>query len=521
DTWWRPWCWDAQRDAESWLAERFGSDLLRSLEPTARRFGLRNRRFQIEQLRLTIPDAGYVVSVARDFTKARMGLIDDLDRPKYGADQWRWHRDTMACLDLPWSERALPGHGARVPVRISHFGPEPCDGVLTLACDELDATTSAPIRLRPGQASEPVTLDLRTGGLRRVRVRAELAGSHRAVASWDLWTVPAWNAHVEREVVVTDHLTAELIARLQAGARVLLLVGDRDDTLRSEGMWFLKGAPFAPAHPVHERLPRELLLDSVAFDLESGRVMPLGALRDEVDPILMFWETHDIRDVRFHLHAFDTRVGEGRLLATTLRLDGGGLPAYVKEQLLEHLESGPAPRRALSTATVDAMLAKLQERTIDLPVWRFRTDADDVGREQRWFAPGLDVGAAPWRDLQAGSHWENQAEDLRHYTGVAWYRIDVDVPEDWRGLDARAVFDGIDDSCHCWLNGELVGTFGDERTKTTIWLEQQVCELGRRLRLGERNTLVLRVVDHAGAGGLWKPARLTTGPVGGRGELLR
>ena len=43
-------------------------------------FGLRNRKFQIEQLRLTLPEAGYVVSVARDFPKARMGLFDDLDR---------------------------------------------------------------------------------------------------------------------------------------------------------------------------------------------------------------------------------------------------------------------------------------------------------------------------------------------------------------------------------------------------------------------------------------------------------
>ena len=94
------------------------------------------------------------------------------------------------------------------------------------------------------------------------------------------------------------------------------------------------------------------------------------------------------------------------------------------------------------------------------------------------------------------------------------------MPADWQGLDARIVFDGVDDSFHCWLNGELVGTFGDEATRTTIWLEQQVCELGRRLKPG-RNTITLRVVDHAGAGGLWKPVRLTTGPVGDFGGLLR
>ena len=78
--------------------------------------------------------------------------------------------------------------------------------------------------------------------------------------------------------------------------------------------------------------------------------------------------------------------------------------------------------------------------------------------------------------------------------------------------DARAVFEGVDDSFELWLNGEPAGAFGDAATKTTIWLERQTAELAQRLRPGARNTLVLRVVDHAGAGGLWKPAFLTTGP---------
>ena len=107
-----------------------------------------------------------------------------------------------------------------------------------------------------------------------------------------------------------------------------------------------------------------------------------------------------------------------------------------------------------------------------------------------------------------------------HYTGIAWYRIDVDVPDDWAGLDARAVFDGVDDSFTVWLDGARLGQFGDPATGTTVWLEQQVQPLGQRLTPG-RHTLVLRVVDHAGAGGLWKPARLTTGPTGAAADLLR
>jgi hypothetical protein len=55
------------------------------------------------------------------------------------------------------------------------------------------------------------------------------------------------------------------------------------------------------------------------------------------------------------------------------------------------------------------------------------------------------------------------------------------------------------------------GADPDERVRT-------VAGLGR-LRPG-RHTLVLRVVDHQGAGGPWRPAFLTTGPADARSRLL-
>ena len=122
--------------------------------------------------------------------------------------------------------------------------------------------------------------------------------------------------------------------------------------------------------------------------------------------------------------------------------------------------------------------------------------------------------------MRAGAHWENQAEDLRGYTGVAWYRIAVDVPAEWEGLAARLVLEGVDDSVTVWLDGEFVDRRGDPATRTTVWLEPQTIELGARLRPGRR-VLALRVVDHAGSGGLWRKAFLTTGPTGILRELRR
>ncbi|MCA8951106.1 MAG: hypothetical protein KDE27_16490, partial [Planctomycetes bacterium] len=523
-SWWRPLCWDSQAEVEPWLAAEFGQATVDSLLPESLAFGLRNRKFQIEQLRLSIPDAGYVVSVARDFAKARMGLYDDQDRLKWNAADWAWHRDTMLCLVTDGPSRAVgPPFDDRVGVRVSHFGRGPLDGELRLWCEDPKLETRVPVRLAPGTTSEEFELRIECDrdAPTRLRVHAALSGSHPASNAWDLWWTPLADDPAD-DVVVAERLTPELLAELEHGARVLLLAGDRPGSARTEPLWFLRGAPFAPPHPLRERVPPELLLELSSFDLESGRVMPWQPWRDEVDPILAFWDTHDIAETRLWLHAFETRVGEGRLLATTLRLREsgsiGGIGTWLESALRHHLTSGAAPQRALSAATIAALRQKLNEKKLDLPVWRFRTDPENNGRTANWQDPALDVTTAAWRDLKAGSHWENQGDDLKHYTGVAWYRVDVDIPADWQGLPARCVFDGVDDSFDFWLDGEHRGTFGDEVRRVTIWLETQVAELGP-LTPG-RHTLVLRVVDHAGAGGLWKPVWLTTGPVGDKSRLL-
>jgi hypothetical protein len=523
--WWRPDCWTAQQAAEAWLTRQFGAETLASLRPESLAFALRNRKFQIERLRVSMPDAGYVVSVARDFAKARMGLDDDFGQPKWTPQDWAFHGDTMLCLDASWDGRSVPG-GAAIPgVQVAHFGAEELRGEVSLWLDDDEAhAVVMPIRAAAGSVPPRIASAL-VAPLgerpRRMRLHARLSGSHVASNSWDLWIVPTPPAAIDSGIEFTDRLSPGLLDRLEAGARVVVSCGDRPDSPRTEALWFLRGAPFAPRHPIHERLPAAMLLELSSFDLESGRVLPLAAWRDELDPFLAFWETHDIPEVRLHALAAETMVGKGRLLLTTLRLDAtpNGLGQHVRRELAEHLRHGPAPRRTLSPTTIATLRAKWNAQKIELPTWRFRTDPDDAGTKASWFAPTTDTAAAPWRDLRAGSHWENQGEDLKHFTGVAWYRIAIDVPAAFADQDARLVLEGVDDSYQLWFDGTRLHEAGDPATNHTIWLERQVVELGRKLTPG-RHDFTLRVVDHAGAGGLWKPAFVTTGPVDGGDPLL-
>lgn len=504
--WFAPRCLGDQPRFEALVAREFGDATLAALRPQSLAFALRMRKYQIERLRLDLPAAGYTVSVLRDFTLARMGMYDDLGAMKWTEGEWAWHGDTMLCLDTERDARAFVGDEFELQVRVAHGGRGKLRGEVAVRADELSAHTRTAVEVDAGEVSAPVTLHLRSAVAQptRLRVTAQLTGTARADNAWDVWRLPS-SAPTDRGAVrVVDALDADGLRFLQGGGRVLLRVGTDDRCVRAQGMWFLKGACFTPPHPVQAQVPAELLDELSTFDLESGRVLPWEALDGQVDPILAFWETHDIATVRAHLLAFDCRVGAGHLLATVLNHE---TPAgrWVLDAFVRHLQEGPAPARALSDATVAAFADILATEIMPLPEWDLRTDPDDQG-----LAQGFATGALPqdgWRRVHTLAHWESQG--FEHYNGVAWYRLAVDIPAGWKDKTVTAVFEGVDDSFRLYVNGQEVARFGDPAKDETVWLQRVTADVTRFVHPGHENTLVLRVVDHRGAGGIWKPVSLT------------
>jgi alpha-glucosidase (family GH31 glycosyl hydrolase) len=56
--------------------------------------------------------------------------------------------------------------------------------------------------------------------------------------------------------------------------------------------------------------------------------------------------------------------------------------------------------------------------------WSFASDADDVGVNQRWYAPG--EHRAHWRPIRTGLSWQEQGYDFTR--GAGWYRRAVRLP---------------------------------------------------------------------------------------------
>lgn len=513
--WWQPRCLEAQVEFEHWVEKRFGRETLESLLPVSLGYAMRNRKYQIERLRIDWPEAGYVVSVIRDFPLARMGLWDDFGRAKFDVADWAWHGDTTIALDTEGDRRGFLEGEARVAVRVAHHGATPLRGTLVLAADGAEIGRRA-VSLPPGTVSSPLAANLpgsAAQGLRRVRVTARVLPDGAANA-WDVWVLPRFEDSAPRGTRIVRRLDADTVEFLTGGGRVLLLADGRRGSLRTQALWYLRGAPLLPPHPVHEKVPRELLEELQTFDLEAPRVMFWDALRDQVDPILAFWETHDLDEVRSWLLAFDCRVGRGRLLATALDHE---TPAgrFVLSRFLEHLAHGPPPRHALGEETVRRLAAEARREVVELERWELRFDPHDRGLQEGYPAGGPETG---WTRVRAGAHWEAQGFPDRD--GVAWYRTEVTVPAGWAKKPVLLVLEGVDDSFRLYVDGREVARRGDPDRGETVWLQRQVVDLTGVVAPGRRYRLILRVVDHGGAGGLWKPVWLTNGPPDAEGRIL-
>ena len=132
--------------------------------------------------------------------------------------------------------------------------------------------------------------------------------------------------------------------------------------------------------------------------------------------------------------------------------------------------------------------------------WRIHDDPDGRGIENRIYQadtllPGWIAATVPG-NIQADLEAAHQLKPLWYGAGdprlaeVAkkhwWYRKDFPVPKTFEGKRATLVFDGVDQECEVWLNGErLCGNAGMFRR---LWLDAT-----KAVRPGQINRLAVKI----------------------------
>jgi hypothetical protein len=274
---------------------------------------------------------------------------------------------------------------------------------------------------------------------------------------------------------------------------------------------------------LNSTIPRDLLVDLQPFDL-AGPVLPrLDPYLDQLDPLLLLWDNHDAKTTSTHGLVFETRIGRGRLLVTTLnhapRDNAAG--RWLLKVFLDHLTAGPEPKRALDADTLARLREHLDAETLDLSQkpWRFRPDPDNRGLTLGWHRPNADDATPDWSDIRITAHWESQGHD--RLDGWAFYRTTVDVPASWSGREVYVSFQGADDYYELYVDGQFAGSGGDIATKRTAFEDRTSHRVTPFITPGRRHTLAVRIYDWYGAGGLFRPVLLGTSRLAPRADWVR
>ncbi|NLZ64111.1 MAG: DUF4838 domain-containing protein [Lentisphaerae bacterium] len=145
--------------------------------------------------------------------------------------------------------------------------------------------------------------------------------------------------------------------------------------------------------------------------------------------------------------------------------------------------------------------------------WFFKIDSEDLGLKEKWeLTPGGQI-TSTWEPIKITSGWEQQEgsgmhpkllELLKEYDGIGYYGQTVKINPDWKGKEIALLFGAVDESCWVWVNGKAAG----ER----IFKNSDDWKVPFAIRIDHcidweapQQTVVVRVHDRGGQGGIWKP----------------
>lgn len=568
-----------------WLTDRkddMGPKAIESLEADSIHYAMLMRKFQIETYRREVPFGGYVVSVMRDFPFAGMGFIDFHGKAKWDSSDWRWHSDRCLILKSKNDRRSFyVDEPLELQIELSQFGKRTSTRNTFLSIDirvgaavgESSTDGNSPTRI--GSFVRPVELMDAAIGLSEsfqlesisslmrdsvtkpvqfwIDAKIIADGKELVTNRWSLWGLPrskseaatvyvhssmklsdalqiyggavslpaSWKTSDDSEaVVLARNFDAELLGLLHDGAHVLMIPNGEKGSFPLSNQWFLKGGPVVSDH-VNSLGPKDMLVELQHFDL-AGPVVPDLQWLDQMQPMLMLWDNHDIDHVKTHGLVFGTRFGKGALLVSSLNHFGDTNAAgrWLASSILNDFSKLADAFKPMSQETIEAIQNKLIDRKVNLVdlQWQFRVDKDNKGLELGW--QGRETPEPDqWKPIQIGKHWEGLGYPA--LDGWAWYRIDVDVPENWSGATSYLCIEGADDFYEMFVNGELVGTGGDIANKKTAFEDKASYDISRLVKPGKKLSVSIRVYDWYGAGGLFRPITLSTTPLSAASQIIK
>lgn len=132
--------------------------------------------------------------------------------------------------------------------------------------------------------------------------------------------------------------------------------------------------------------------------------------------------------------------------------------------------------------------------------WKFKFDPNDLGQKEQWYAK---QDLKEWADIEIGDWYGAQLDSV--YTGYCWYQIAFDVPREWEDKKLLLAFGAVDEMAWIWVNGVKAG---ESTSGPHAWNSAFEIDISNYVRPGQSNSLVVRVHNAVGPGGIWKSVKI-------------
>lgn len=141
--------------------------------------------------------------------------------------------------------------------------------------------------------------------------------------------------------------------------------------------------------------------------------------------------------------------------------------------------------------------------------WLFKLDPKNVGLKAQWQNTPWRKINSTWDYLSINNFWERAKchsdlrKALKEYDGIGWYATSFKIRNNLKGKKLYLFFGAVDESCWIYINGKKAGKHlfkkpNDWQTPFKIRIDQAI---DWRVSIV---TVLVRVEDKAGAGGIWK-----------------
>lgn len=165
--------------------------------------------------------------------------------------------------------------------------------------------------------------------------------------------------------------------------------------------------------------------------------------------------------------------------------------AWTSYPFLKSFENLYASATLMREGKLEATYVKAMKEFID---WEDKMRVMDQGfknADTLWASESLNT--SDWKTMQLPDTWENKG--LINFDGIIWFRKTVHIPRELKGKDLYLDFIADDDDI-AWINGKKIG-------KTYGWAEKRNYKIPKELIREGENTIVIRVFDTGGGGGIY------------------